>query len=35
VAPAALPAAVLTPWCQGAYAASGGTNFGTCAVVSR
>jgi putative membrane protein len=30
VAPAALPAAVLTPWCQGAYAAGTGTNFGTC-----
>jgi putative membrane protein len=30
VAPAALPAAVLTPWCQGTYAAAAGTNFGTC-----
>jgi len=30
VAPAALPAAVLTPWCQGTYASGGGTNFGTC-----
>ena len=30
VAPAALPAAILTPWCQGAYATSAGTNFGTC-----
>jgi len=30
VAPAALPAAVLTPWCQGTYASAAGTNFGTC-----
>jgi putative membrane protein len=30
VAPAALPAAILTPWCQGAYAEVAGTNFGTC-----
>jgi putative membrane protein len=30
VAPAALPAAVLTPWCQGTYASGAGTNFGTC-----
>jgi len=30
VAPAALPAAVLTPWCQGTYTTSAGTNFGTC-----
>ena len=30
VTPAALPAAILTPWCQGAYATSAGTNFGTC-----
>ena len=29
--PAALPAAILTPWCQGAYAPSAGTNFGNCA----
>jgi putative membrane protein len=29
--PAALPAAILTPWCEGAYAASAGTNFGNCA----
>jgi putative membrane protein len=29
--PAALPAATLTPWCQGTYAASAGTNFGNCA----
>ena len=31
VAPAALPAAILTPWCQGMYATSAGTNFGSCA----
>ena len=30
VTPAALPAAVLTPWCQGVYAEAAGTNFGTC-----
>jgi putative membrane protein len=30
VVPAALPAAILTPWCQGTYAAAAGTNFGTC-----
>jgi putative membrane protein len=30
VVPAALPAAILTPWCQGAYAEVAGTNFGTC-----
>jgi putative membrane protein len=30
VAPAALPAAILTPWCQGTYASAAGTNFGTC-----
>jgi putative membrane protein len=30
VAPAALPAAILTPWCQGTYATAAGTNFGTC-----
>jgi putative membrane protein len=30
VAPAALPAAILTPWCQGEYATSAGSNFGTC-----
>lgn len=29
--PAALPAASLTPWCEGAYASSVGTNFGNCA----
>src|SRR5262249_10777948 len=29
--PAALPAAILTPWCQGVYATSAGTNFGSCA----
>jgi putative membrane protein len=29
--PAALPAAILTPWCEGAYAGSAGTNFGNCA----
>ena len=31
VTPAALPAAILTPWCEGAYASSAGTNFGNCA----
>jgi putative membrane protein len=30
-APAALPAAIITPWCEGAYAPSAGTNFGNCA----
>ncbi len=30
VMPAALPAAILTPWCQGAYAEAAGTNFGAC-----
>ena len=29
--PAALPAAIITPWCEGAYAPSAGTNFGNCA----
>jgi putative membrane protein len=29
--PAAAPAAIITPWCQGAYAPSAGTNFGNCA----
>jgi len=28
--PAALPGAILTPWCEGAYATSAGTNFGNC-----
>jgi putative membrane protein len=27
---AALPVAAVTPWCEGAYAPNGGTNFGTC-----
>jgi putative membrane protein len=31
-APAALPAAVVTPWCEGVYAPAGGTNFGSCTV---
>lgn len=30
VAPAALPAAIITEWCQGAWAPTAGTNFGTC-----
>ncbi|PYO48534.1 MAG: hypothetical protein DMD84_20850, partial [Candidatus Rokuibacteriota bacterium] len=30
-APAALPAAAIIPWCQGAYAPAAGTNFGSCA----
>ena len=29
--PAALPAAVIIPWCEGAYAPAAGTNFGSCA----
>ena len=29
--PAALPAAAIIPWCQGAYAPAAGTNFGSCA----
>jgi len=29
-APAALPAAVIIPWCQGAYAPAAGSNFGSC-----
>ena len=29
--PAAIPGAVLTPWCAGAHAPGAGTNFGTCA----
>ncbi|HEV8471963.1 MAG TPA: DUF4142 domain-containing protein [Methylomirabilota bacterium] len=29
--PAALPAAVVTPWCGGVYAPVAGSNFGTCA----
>ena len=35
VAPAAIPAVVVAPWCGGAYAPVGGTNFGTCAPVTR
>lgn len=35
VAPAAIPAVVVAPWCGGAYAPVGGTNFGTCAPVVR
>jgi putative membrane protein len=31
VVPAAIPAAVVGPWCQGAYAPAAGTNFGNCA----
>lgn len=34
-APAAIPAAVVVPWCSGAYAPTGGTNFGTCAPVVK
>jgi hypothetical protein len=34
--PAAIPAAVVaTPWCGGAYAPAGGTNFATCAPVVK
>ena len=29
--PAALPAAAIIPWCEGAYASAAGTNFGSCA----
>jgi putative membrane protein len=29
--PSAIPAAVITPWCEGAYAPAAGTNFGNCA----
>ena len=29
--PAALPAAAIIPWCEGAYAPAAGTNFGSCA----
>ena len=28
--PSAIPAAVITPWCEGAYAPAAGTNFGNC-----
>jgi putative membrane protein len=35
VAPAALPAAVVVPWCAGAYAPAAGSNFGTCAPVIK
>jgi putative membrane protein len=28
--PAAIPAAVVTAWCEGAYAPTAGTNFGSC-----
>jgi putative membrane protein len=31
VAPAAAPAAIVVPWCGGAYAPGVGTNFGVCA----
>jgi putative membrane protein len=31
VAPAAIPAAVVMPWCGGAYVPGRGTNFGVCA----
>lgn len=34
-APAAIPAAVVVPWCSGAYAPTGGSNFGTCAPVVK
>ena len=30
LAPSALPAAAIIPWCEGAYAPAGGTNFGSC-----
>ena len=31
VAPSAVPAAVVVPWCGGAYVPGAGTNFGVCA----
>ena len=31
VVPSAMAAAVVVPWCQGAYAPTAGTNFGNCA----
>jgi putative membrane protein len=34
-APAAIPAALVAPWCGGAYTPSAGTNFGTCPPVTR
>jgi putative membrane protein len=34
-APAAIAAAVLVPWCGGAYAPGNGTNFGTCIPVVK
>jgi hypothetical protein len=35
VAPAAIPAVVVAPWCGGAYSPTAGTNLGTCAPVTR
>jgi putative membrane protein len=35
VTPAALPAAVVVPWCGGAYAPAAGSNFGTCVPVVK
>jgi len=35
LAPAAIPAAVVVPWCGGAYAPGAGTNFGVCFPVTR
>ena len=34
-APAAIPTAVLVPWCGGAFVPGSGTNFGTCAAVVK
>jgi putative membrane protein len=34
-APAAIPAVMVMPWCGGAYAPVGGTNFGTCLPVVK
>lgn len=34
-APAALPVAVVVPWCGGAFIPGSGTNFGTCAPVVK
>jgi predicted outer membrane protein len=34
-APAALPAAVVAPWCGGVYAPTAGTNFGGCEVQKK
>jgi hypothetical protein len=35
VAPSAVPAAVVVPWCGGAFVPGQGTNFATCAPVVK